>query len=52
MVAVATGTPGLVWAFVAVWVLTLVFLTRLLLRWSRRHLTGDERPRPDQGEIR
>ncbi|MFE4593866.1 hypothetical protein [Streptomyces laurentii] len=52
VVAVVTGTPGLAWAFIAVWVLTLVFLTRLLLRWSRRHLTGDERPRPDQGELR
>ncbi|MEU8545272.1 DUF3040 domain-containing protein [Streptomyces sp. NPDC048717] len=52
VVAVVTGAPGLVWAFAAVWALSLVLLTRLLLRWSRRHFTGDERPRPDQGEIR
>ncbi|MFF0433903.1 DUF3040 domain-containing protein [Streptomyces sp. NPDC004327] len=45
--AVASGSPVLIWVFAAVWALTLVCLLRLLLRWSRRHLTGDERPRPD-----
>ncbi|MEV6327794.1 DUF3040 domain-containing protein [Streptomyces sp. NPDC051909] len=48
VVAVATGATALVWAFAAAWVLTLLCLLRLLVRWSRRHLTGDERPRPDE----
>ncbi|MEV7282353.1 DUF3040 domain-containing protein [Streptomyces sp. NPDC093111] len=46
--AVATESPPLIWAFAAVWVVTLVCLLRLLLDWSRRHLTGAERPRPDE----
>lgn len=46
--AVATGTPVLMWGFAGVWALTLVCLLRLLLRWSRRHLTGDERPCPEE----
>ncbi|MGW4162459.1 DUF3040 domain-containing protein [Streptomyces sp. NPDC004788] len=46
--AVATGIPVLMGGFAVVWVLTLVCLLRLLLRWSRRHLTGDERPRPEE----
>ncbi|MEU6977706.1 MULTISPECIES: DUF3040 domain-containing protein [unclassified Streptomyces] len=48
--AVATESPPLIWAFAAVWVVTLVCLLRLLLVWSRRHLTGAERPRPDEPE--
>ncbi|MEU6932433.1 DUF3040 domain-containing protein [Streptomyces sp. NPDC046385] len=46
--AVATESPALIWAFAAVWVVTLVCLLRLLLDWSHRHLTGAERPRPDE----
>ncbi|GAA2770871.1 DUF3040 domain-containing protein [Streptomyces showdoensis] len=46
--AVATESPPLIWAFAVVWVVTLVCGLRLLLRWSRRHLTGAERPRPDE----
>ncbi|WP_137991064.1 hypothetical protein [Streptomyces vilmorinianum] len=34
--AVATGEPALIWAFAAVWVLTLCGLLRLVMRWSRR----------------
>ncbi|MFD7976426.1 DUF3040 domain-containing protein [Streptomyces sp. NPDC059071] len=45
--AIATEAPALIWSFAVVWVLTLTCLMRLLLQWSRRHLTGDERPRPD-----
>ncbi|MFD5326244.1 DUF3040 domain-containing protein [Streptomyces sp. NPDC127092] len=48
--AVATEAPALIWSFAVVWVLTLVCLMRLLLRWSRRHLTGDERPRRDEDD--
>ncbi|MER8047740.1 hypothetical protein [Streptomyces sp. NPDC094032] len=48
--AVATESPALIWAFAAVWVVTLVSVLRLLLGWSRRHLTGAERPRPDEPE--
>lgn len=48
--AVATESPPLIWAFAAVWALTLVCLIRLLIDWSRRHLTGAERPRPDEPE--
>ncbi|MFD7321616.1 hypothetical protein ACFV9D_11115 [Streptomyces sp. NPDC059875] len=33
--AVATGNPALIWAFAAVWVLTLWCLLRLVIRWSR-----------------
>ncbi|MFI8520686.1 DUF3040 domain-containing protein [Streptomyces sp. NPDC085481] len=46
--AVATEAPALIWAFAAVWVLTLVCVLQLLIRWSHRHLSGNERPRPDQ----
>ncbi|MCX2181364.1 DUF3040 domain-containing protein [Streptomyces sp. SKN60] len=51
VVAVANGATALVWAFAAVWVLTLLCLLRLLVRWSRRHLRGDERPRPDERDV-
>ncbi|MFJ9576836.1 hypothetical protein ACIRQF_10705 [Streptomyces sp. NPDC101191] len=49
--AVATGSAALIWAFAVVWVLTLTCVMRLVLRWSHRHLTGDERPRPDDGDV-
>ncbi|MEV5974018.1 hypothetical protein [Streptomyces sp. NPDC051921] len=51
VIAVATGSSVLIWTFAAVWVLTLTCVLRLLLRWSRRHLTGRERPRPDDGDV-
>ncbi|MFC8508677.1 DUF3040 domain-containing protein [Streptomyces sp. NPDC057411] len=51
VLAVATEAPALIWAFAAVWVVTLVCLLRLLMGWSRRHLTGRERPRPDEPEV-
>ncbi|MFJ3903904.1 DUF3040 domain-containing protein [Streptomyces sp. NPDC090025] len=50
VMAVAGQHPALVWSFAVAWVLTLVCALRLLLRWSHRHLTGDERPRPDEDE--
>lgn len=34
--AVATSSPPLVWAFAAVWVITLVSLIRLAIGWCRR----------------
>ncbi|MEU7296996.1 DUF3040 domain-containing protein [Streptomyces exfoliatus] len=36
VLAVATEAPPLIWAFAATWVLTLVTLLRLVVRWSRR----------------
>ncbi|MCX5394883.1 DUF3040 domain-containing protein [Streptomyces sp. NPDC006482] len=36
VLAVATEVPALIWAFAAVWVLTLVGLLGLVVRWSRR----------------
>lgn len=36
VLAVATEAPALIWAFAAVWVLTLCCLLRLVIRWSRR----------------
>jgi hypothetical protein len=35
VLAVTTGRPGLIWAFAAVWVVTLSCLLRLVIRWSR-----------------
>ncbi|WMX48382.1 hypothetical protein RGF97_31235 [Streptomyces roseicoloratus] len=49
--AVATESPALIWSFAVVWVLILVCLLRLLVRWSRRHLTGDERLRPADDDL-
>ncbi|MEU8764749.1 hypothetical protein [Streptomyces sp. NPDC048659] len=46
--AVVTESPPLIWAFAALWAATLLCTLRLLLGWSHRHLTGDERPRPDE----
>ncbi|WP_406864595.1 DUF3040 domain-containing protein [Streptomyces sp. HUAS MG47] len=47
VVAVATEAPALIWAFAAAWVLTLVCLLRLLIRWagrfSRRGAGADDR---------
>lgn len=34
--AVATSSPALIWAFAAVWVLTLVCALLLTIRWCRR----------------
>ncbi|MFJ8660143.1 DUF3040 domain-containing protein [Streptomyces sp. NPDC093795] len=36
VLAVATEAPILIWAFAATWVLTLVTLLRLVVRWTRR----------------
>ncbi|MFF8378386.1 DUF3040 domain-containing protein [Streptomyces sp. NPDC015661] len=36
VLAVATEAPVLIWAFAAVWVLTLVALLILVVRWARR----------------
>lgn len=40
VLAVTTEAPALIWAFAAAWVLTLVVLLRLVVRWSRRR-AGD-----------
>ncbi|MGW0465140.1 hypothetical protein ACWDX6_07710 [Streptomyces sp. NPDC003027] len=37
--AVVTGAPVLVWAFAAVWVVTLVCLLRLVIHWSTKTRT-------------
>ncbi|MER7622214.1 DUF3040 domain-containing protein [Streptomyces sp. NPDC126503] len=42
VLAVTTEAPVLIWAFAAAWVLTLVVLLRLVVRWSRRR-AGDPR---------
>ncbi|MFE5910079.1 DUF3040 domain-containing protein [Streptomyces wedmorensis] len=36
VLAVATEAPVLIWLFAAVWVLTLVSVLSLVVRWSRR----------------
>ncbi|MFC8277645.1 hypothetical protein ACFUJR_34955 [Streptomyces sp. NPDC057271] len=36
VLAVVTAEPALIWAFAAVWVITLSGLLRLVVRWSRR----------------
>ncbi|MFF5938861.1 hypothetical protein [Streptomyces sp. NPDC012508] len=36
VLAVVTAEPALIWAFAAVWVITLSGLLRLVIRWSRR----------------
>lgn len=33
--AAATSSPALIWVFAAVWVVTLVCLLRLVIRWCR-----------------
>ncbi|MFB6838685.1 DUF3040 domain-containing protein [Streptomyces sp. NPDC056361] len=43
VLAVATETPVLIWLFAASWVLTLVALLGLLVRWSRRRAAGSRR---------
>ncbi|MFE5795993.1 DUF3040 domain-containing protein [Streptomyces sp. NPDC056503] len=40
VLAVVTSTPALIWAFAAVWVVTLLLLLRLVVRWTRRHVHG------------
>ncbi|WP_282692758.1 DUF3040 domain-containing protein [Streptomyces sp. CC208A] len=40
VLAVATSAPALVWGFAAAWVLTLVLLLRLVVRWTRRRAGG------------
>ncbi|WP_411108991.1 DUF3040 domain-containing protein [Streptomyces sp. c-19] len=45
VLAVATEAPPLIWAFAATWVLTLVILLRLVVRWSKR--MADSRRTPD-----
>ncbi|MEU5216659.1 DUF3040 domain-containing protein [Streptomyces sp. NPDC020807] len=44
VLAVAIGTPVLIWAFAAVWVLTLIGLLLLVVRWSRRWSGSRARP--------
>ncbi|MFC9262937.1 DUF3040 domain-containing protein [Streptomyces hydrogenans] len=43
VLAVATSTPALIWGFAAAWVLTLILLLRLVVRWTRRR-AGVGRP--------
>ncbi|MFB6518650.1 hypothetical protein [Streptomyces sp. NPDC056401] len=43
--AVATSSPGLIWAFAAVWVLTLVCLLLLVIRWCRGTAAASARPK-------
>ncbi|MGR4878668.1 DUF3040 domain-containing protein [Streptomyces sp. LARHCF249] len=38
--AVSTSSTGLIWAFAAVWVLTLVCLLVLVIRWCRKAAAG------------
>ncbi|MGW0121811.1 DUF3040 domain-containing protein [Streptomyces sp. NPDC003327] len=40
VLAVSTEAPALIWAFAGVWVLTLVALLNLVVRWSRRRSSG------------
>ncbi|MFD3727534.1 DUF3040 domain-containing protein [Streptomyces sp. NPDC058671] len=44
VLAVATEAPLLIWAFAAAWVLTLVTLMRLVVRWSRRRTSTPGAP--------
>ncbi len=41
VLAAATSSPALTWAFAAVWVVTLIVLLRMVVRWTRRHAGGD-----------
>ncbi|MFF9345038.1 MULTISPECIES: DUF3040 domain-containing protein [unclassified Streptomyces] len=43
VLAVATSAPALIWGFAAAWVVTLILLLRLVVRWTRRR-TGGGRP--------
>ncbi|MEX0168298.1 DUF3040 domain-containing protein [Streptomyces sp. LMG1-1-1.1] len=43
VLAVATEAPLLIWLFAASWVLTLVALLSLVIRWSRRRATTSHR---------
>ncbi|MGW4779051.1 DUF3040 domain-containing protein [Streptomyces filamentosus] len=47
VLAVATSSPGLVWGFAAAWVVTLLLLLRLVVRWARRHAAGPAGPPDD-----
>ncbi|NML50647.1 DUF3040 domain-containing protein [Streptomyces sp. R302] len=40
VLAVATSTPALIWAFAAAWVVTLILLLRMVVRWTRRRAGG------------
>ncbi|WP_051716779.1 DUF3040 domain-containing protein [Streptomyces sp. NRRL F-5727] len=44
VLAVATASPALTWAFAAAWVVTLILLLRMVVRWTRQHAGGG---RPD-----
>lgn len=44
VLAVATEAPLLIWAFAASWVLTLVVLMRLVVRWTRRRTAASRTP--------
>ncbi|WP_051804407.1 DUF3040 domain-containing protein [Streptomyces griseus] len=47
VLAVATSAPGLIWGFAAAWVVTLLLLLRLVVRWTRRHAIGAGGPPDD-----
>lgn len=40
VIGIRTSEPGVIWAFAAVWPLTLVLAFRLLCRWARRRELG------------
>ncbi|MFI8372324.1 DUF3040 domain-containing protein [Streptomyces sp. NPDC085466] len=40
VLAVATSAPALIWSFATAWVVTLILLLRLVVRWTRRHAGG------------
>ncbi|MFC8763166.1 DUF3040 domain-containing protein [Streptomyces sp. NPDC057193] len=44
VLAVATEAPLLIWGFAASWVLTLVLLLRLVVRWARRRTAAPRTP--------
>lgn len=45
--AVVTSSPAQIWAFSALWVLTLVGLLLLVIRWCRRVAAASERAKKD-----
>ncbi|MEV7675413.1 hypothetical protein [Streptomyces sp. NPDC088752] len=40
VLAVATGAPALLWAFAAVWILTLLTVLGVFVHWARRRARG------------
>lgn len=47
--AAATSSPALIWAFAAVWVLMLVCLLRLVIRWCRTAAAASKGREPRAG---